>query len=425
MNRGAFYALLLAMLTTSLGVGLIVPLLPIYASNLGAGGIWIGLIFGANPLVRGAFTLVVGGLADRREKKSLMSWGLLGYAAVSLAFLFSRTPMHLFLARMAQGAFSAMIMPVARAYAGELAPKGREGVTMGQFALAFTVGFAIGPLAGGILNDNFGMAAPFLGMTGLSVLAWLFVRLSVPPRFPTAEGLARHGGLDVRPFKDRQVVGLIAGRTLGELGRGIFTALMPVYGSEQLLLSTSQTGLIVTMRSGAESLMQPVSGKASDRLNRRTVCLVGFVLMPIALFLAPTARSFFSLALVGLFLGSSSGVSVPAAGAISVEKGRQYGMGSMMGLEAAAQALGMAAGSTIGGTLMQLFSVTVAFWAAAAAALAGAVIFGSFTRGYVNGQAGAVLVTASPGARRAIAAVTTAAGSEAAAGPATPDITGE
>lgn len=400
---------MLAMLTTSLGVGLIVPLLPIYASELGAGGIWIGLIFGANPFVRGVFTLVVGGLADRREKKSLMCWGLLGYAAVSLAFMYSRTPMHLFLARMAQGAFSAMIMPVARAYAGELAPKGHEGITMGQFALAFTVGFALGPLAGGLLADHFGMAAPFLGMTALSLLAWAFVRRSVPPRFPTAQGLARRGGLDIRPLKDRQVVGLIAGRTLGELGRGIFTALMPIYGSEQLLLSSSQTGLIVTTRSGAESLMQPVSGKASDRLNRRTVCLVGFTLMPFALVLAPMTRSFFLLGLVGLFLGTSSGISVPAAGAISVEKGRQYGMGAMMGLESAAQALGMAAGSTIGGTLMQFFSVTVAFRAAALAALAGAVVFAVFTRGYVNGEAGVQLVTESPGARRAaVAAVAVA-----------------
>jgi MFS family permease len=413
MNRAAFYALLLAMLTTSLGVGLIVPLLPIYASNLGAGGIWIGLIFGANPLVRGLFTLVVGGLADRREKKGLMTYGLLGYAAVSLAFLYSRTPLHLFLARMAQGAFSAMIMPVARAYAGELAPKGREGTVMGQFALAFTVGFALGPLMGGLLSDNYGMAAPFLGMTALSMLAWVFVHRYVPARYPTAEGLARRGGLDFRPLKDSQVVGLIAGRTLGELGRGIFTALMPMYGSQVLMLSGSQTGLIVTMRSGAESLMQPVSGKASDRFNRRTICMVGFLLMPVALFLAPAARTFFYLAAVGLFLGSSSGISVPAAGAISVEKGRHYGMGAMMGLEAAAQALGMAAGATIGGTLMELFSISVAFRTAAAAALSGAIVFGFFTRGYVNGQQEPQLVTSYPGRPRLARA---AAGADSSSG---------
>lgn len=414
MNRAAFYALLLAMLTTALGVGLIVPLLPVYASNLGAGGIWIGLIFGANPLVRGLFTLIVGGLADRREKKALMSSGLLGYAAVSLGFLLARTPFHLFVARVAQGAFSAMVMPVARAYAGELAPKGREGTTMGQFALAFTIGFALGPLLGGLLSDTFGMSAPFLGMTVLSLLAWVFVHRAVPARLPTAAGLARRAGLDIRPLKDGQVVGLIAGRTLGEIGRGIFTALMPLFGSQMLLLSGSQTGLIVTMRSGAESLMQPVSGRASDRINRRTICMTGLLLMPVALFLAPTVRSFYTLAAVGLFLGASSGISVPASGAISVEKGRQYGMGAMMGLEATAQALGMAAGATLGGALMELFSIAVAFRAAAVAALFGALVFGYFTRGYVNGQCETELVTGATRERpRDVAAAPTAVSASA------------
>ncbi len=396
MDRKAFFALLTAMLTTSLGVGLIVPLLPIYADTLGANGFWIGLIFGANPLVRAVFTLVVGSLADRRDKKSLMLGGLLGYALVSVGFMLSRNPVQLFLARVAQGAFSAMVMPVARAYAGDLAPKGREGAIMGQFALAFSLGFAFGPLVGGLLADNFSLNAPFYGMTALSLLASFFVWRSVPS-MPPKKGALQRRGLDFRPFRDRQVVGLIAGRSFVEVGRGIFSALMPIIGDSLLGLSSSQTGLVVTMRSGVESIMQPVSGKLADRYNRRYLCLVGFVIMPVALFLTPSATSFLLLGAVAILLGLGSGTAVPAASAIAVDKGRTFGMGSMMGIDSTAQALGMACGSTLGGSLMEMFSMSVAFRAAAAVALFGTVVFSALTRGYSNGVAAPETVaTAAP-----------------------------
>jgi len=395
MNRKAFYALLLSMFTTSLGVGLIVPLLPVYAQTLGANGLWIGLIFGANPLVRALFTLVVGSLADRRDKRMLMLGGLLGYALCSVGFMLSQAPWQLFLARVAQGAFSAMVMPVARAYAGDLAPKGHEGSTMGQFSLAFTLGFAFGPLMGGLLADNFGMSAPFIGMSALSLLAWFFV-LRVVPKMPPRKNAIFRRGLDFRPFRDRQVVGLIAGRSLVEVGRGIFSALMPLIGSTLIGLTSSQTGFIVTLRSGMESVMQPISGRLSDRINRRYICLAGFLVMPIALLLTPTATSFFTLGAVAMLLGMAAGTSVPAAGAIAVDKGRTYGMGSMMGIDSTAQALGMAAGSTLGGTLLEAFSATVAFRAAAVAALFGAGVFATMTRGYCNGSAAVVEIAPQP-----------------------------
>jgi MFS family permease len=389
MDRKAFYALLLAMLTTSLGVGLIVPLLPVYAQTLGASGFWIGLIFGANPLVRGLFTLIMGSLADRRDKKTLMIAGLAGYAVAAFGFMLSTSPAQLFLARVAQGAFSAMVMPVARAYAGELAPKGREGVTMGQFALAFTLGFAFGPLAGGTLNDLYGLAAPFWGMAGMSLTACLFVWRFVPRR-PATRRAARRG-LDLRPLADRQIVGLIAGRMFVELGRGIFSALMPLIGASVLGLSSAQTGFVVTLRSATESTMQPLSGKAADRFNRRSICQLGFLIMPVALLLTPGITSYAGLGACAVLLGMGAGISVPAAAAIAVDKGRTYGMGSMMGIDSTAQALGMAAGSTLGGTLMELYSTRVAFVAAAALALCGLTVFTVLTRGYVNSRAGDVV----------------------------------
>jgi len=409
MERKAFYALLLAMLTTSLGVGLIMPLLPVYADTLGASGVWIGLIFGANPLVRAAFTLVVGPLADQMDKKRLMLGGLLGYAACSIGFILASSPGQLFLARVAQGAFSAMVMPVARAYAGDLAPEGHEGVTMGQFALAFSAGFALGPLIGGLLADTLGMAAPFLGMSGMSVLASLVVLRTVPSRPPALGAALRRRGLDFRPFADIQVVGLVTGRTFVAVGRGIFSTLMPLMGTDALGLTAAQTGFVVTARSTTEAVMQPIAGKAADRLDRRYVCMAGFLLMPLALLATPAVRSFTMLILAAVVLGLGAGTSIPAAAAIAVDKGRRFGMGSLMGLDSTAQALGMAAGATFGGALYEAFSAELTFRVAALACFGGAAVFFALTRGYVKDELGYAEVNGGAPAVPGEAGVTAAA----------------
>ncbi|MDJ0804098.1 MAG: MFS transporter, partial [Desulfobacterales bacterium] len=53
-------ALLLAAWTAALGQGLVVPLLPVYANQLGASGFLVGCIFGIFALARILFMPVFG-----------------------------------------------------------------------------------------------------------------------------------------------------------------------------------------------------------------------------------------------------------------------------------------------------------------------------------------------------------------------------
>jgi DHA1 family multidrug resistance protein-like MFS transporter len=47
LNKKIFIALFLAVFVPTTGMGLVAPLLPVYAHELGAGSFQIGLIFGA------------------------------------------------------------------------------------------------------------------------------------------------------------------------------------------------------------------------------------------------------------------------------------------------------------------------------------------------------------------------------------------
>jgi MFS transporter, DHA1 family, multidrug resistance protein len=55
-----FLTLFLAVFSTTMGVGLVAPLLPVFAHELGAGSLEIGLIFGAFSLTRTLFVPYFG-----------------------------------------------------------------------------------------------------------------------------------------------------------------------------------------------------------------------------------------------------------------------------------------------------------------------------------------------------------------------------
>ena len=80
-NRHIFIALFFSLFATTTGVGLVVPLLPVYAHDLGATGIYIALIFSAFSLSRTCLLPYFGRQSDRHGRKPFIVVGMLAYAA--------------------------------------------------------------------------------------------------------------------------------------------------------------------------------------------------------------------------------------------------------------------------------------------------------------------------------------------------------
>ncbi len=378
-------ALVLAMFNMNVGVSLIVPLLPIYSESLGASGFLIGAIFAANPFVRGSMMATFGALSDRREKKSILRLGLFGYIAVALGFLFATTAMHLLILRILQGVVSAMLAPVARAYAGQMSPTGSQGAVMGTMNAGFFAGFAAGPLIGGALADLFGMDAPFIGMAFLGLVSLALVHRSVPEQHPGPAPDARQISETSRIFemlRNDIIRGLLLMRSSVAMGRGIFTALLPLFAQMVLNLSSTQIGLVITLRALLSSLLQPAFGRVADRHNRKWLAVGGFALSPLAFFYVPMASSMGHLVILTVILGLSTGISVPAITSLTVDRGRLYGMGRLMGMEGMFQSFAMATGSILGGTAMDVFGFDYAFTAAAVISGLGLLCAQWLLRGY-------------------------------------------
>jgi multidrug resistance protein len=358
-----FATLFLALFTVVTGVGIVVPLLPVYAHSLGAGGFYIGLIFGAFSLSRTLLLPYFGRWSDRRGRRPFIVVGLAAYALISLAFMVSQTVGGLIAIRFVQGIASAMMMPVIQAYVGDITPQGREGSTMGLFNMAMFLGLSLGPVLGGLINDRFSLHWAFGAMGLLSLVSFLLALALLPPT--AREQAMQRPRAPIawrRLMGDRGIAGLFLFRWAYASCIGIMWGFVPVLADRDFGMSSAAIGILVMLGVLISGLMHLPMGLAADRMGKRRLMIGGGILIGGGMLLFYTAASPEALVWASILLGMGGGVSMPALMALAVVKGsRTDAMGSVMSLITMAHSLGMLCGSLIAGILMDLVTLRWAF----------------------------------------------------------------
>jgi MFS family permease len=338
-------------------------LLPVYAHDLGASGLYIGLIFGSFSLSRSFLLPYFGRYSDKKGRKPFIVAGLCGYTVVSLALIFANNVESLIGIRFVQGITSAMIMPAVQAYVGDITPPGREGFTMGLFNMSMFLGLSIGPLIGGEIRDQFSLDTSFASMGVLAFAGFLLSSLLLPPT--RSESFVSRVTNPIewkRLLYDGDMAGLFLFRLAYAACIGVIWSFLPVLGDLEFSLSSSSIGILVTLGIFSSGLLHVPMGLLADRINRKMMVVTGGLVITYAIFSFQWADSFNDLVVASALLGLAGGISMPALMALSVLKGNSTeAMGSVMGLLAMAHSLGMLCGSLIGGMMMDVFQLKAAF----------------------------------------------------------------
>ncbi len=379
MIRRVFPVLALAIFSSMLGAGIVVPLLPLYAESMGATGLWLGFIFAAFSISRTLFTPLFGRLSDRKGRKLFLCIGLFTYALISFTFVLATGIYHLVLIRLVHGVAGAMIIPIAQAYIGDLSPEGEEGKWMGYSNAAFFSGFGFGPLMGGVLATQWGMDLAFIAMGVLNLLAFFIATILLP-----RSDLRKLAAAPTLSFLDMRrsgtMVGLFSFRLAIALGRSSFFTFLPLFAAMSLGLPANLIGILIAVHVLLMSALGVLGGRVADIFNRRAMVIIGSIVTFVYLFLVPLSPNF-GLLLSLCILGSvGSAIATPAAMAMTVEEGRKYGMGSAIAAITMALSIGMAVGPILSGAIVDFVNINAAFYFSASLALVGAGLFVWFTR---------------------------------------------
>ena len=156
MKRSPLVILLLTVLLDLIGFGIVLPLLPTYAKDLGASPFMIGLIAAIFSIMQFIFSPLWGKLSDKIGRRPVMLISIFITAVSYLVFSAASTIPLLIFARGLSGIGSANIA-AAQAYITDVTDSKSRSGAMGMIGAAFGIGFIIGPLVGGLLKHNYGI----------------------------------------------------------------------------------------------------------------------------------------------------------------------------------------------------------------------------------------------------------------------------
>lgn len=184
--------LFLTVFVDLVGFGIVLPLLPLYATRFGATAWTVGMLVTVYSVAQFFMAPVWGRLSDRFGRRPILLLGLVGSAVSYLVFAWAESVAALFLSRILAGVGGSTV-PVAEAYIADVTPPERRAGNMGLIGAAFGLGFTVGPALGGAFS-SISWQAPGLLAAGLcfanALLALAFLPESRSGPRPVAAGAA-------------------------------------------------------------------------------------------------------------------------------------------------------------------------------------------------------------------------------------------
>ncbi|MFB0907886.1 MAG: TCR/Tet family MFS transporter [Spirosomataceae bacterium] len=182
-RSAALIFIFITVLIDVIGIGIIIPIIPVLIQELTGGTIsesssYAALLVLAYSSMQFLFSPIIGGLSDQFGRRPVLLISLFGFGVDYIFLALAPTIGWLFVGRIISGITGASFS-TAGAYIADVSPPEKRAQNFGLLGAAFGLGFIIGPTLGGLLGE-YGSRIPFFVSAGLSLLNWLYGYFVLP-----------------------------------------------------------------------------------------------------------------------------------------------------------------------------------------------------------------------------------------------------
>lgn len=359
-----FVALWLSAFSGLVTIGMLLPIVPVYAKGLGAGDVLVGVSVAATTPAAALLQPLAGRLADRRGRRPLLVLGPLGFAAGVVALTLVDSVAGLIAVRTLMGIAEAAIFTSTATVVNDLAPDERRGEAVSLFSVATWSGIAVGPLLGEALLDGDHFDRVWVAAALMSCLAAAFA-LAVPETRPA---LRLPPGRLAFVSRAALLPGLVMIAAM--VGFASITAFTPLYARELGLGGAAGAmGLYATAVIG----VRLAARKVPDRLGPHRTATLAVVVVSAGLATIGLVRSPGGLYAGAAVLGVGSAFVFPALMMLVISRADPSERSAAVGTFSACSEVGYAFGAIVLGVVADVQGYASVYLAAAAIAALGLI----------------------------------------------------
>ncbi|MEY4527348.1 MAG: hypothetical protein RL768_1067 [Nitrospirota bacterium] len=356
------------------------PVLALFAEQLGAGPERIGLIVSVSTLTGVLLKLPSGALSDIYGRRFLLRIGVVAFGLPPFLYLFITDLNSLTALRFVHGLATAIFAPSALATVAELYRE-RRGAALGTYTACTQSGALLGPFIGGYLAHVAGFDFAFVtaGICGcIAIVLFYSLHLDVAtPRVPE-KGMRP---LLAEMWKGFAIVAqnrkvLITSATDGAkmIANGALMAFLPLYGLT-VGLNPGEVGLLFSVQAGTSFFSKPIMGRVSDRVGRQPLIITGLLICAVTFVCMPHVSIFAVLLLLSAGFGFGEAVVSSSSSAFVADSSEFKTLGAGMGMQGTIGDIGHASGPLLAGILIANMSYAGAFTIIASLQVAAAGVF--------------------------------------------------
>ncbi|ESU34490.1 major facilitator transporter [Bacillus sp. 17376] len=353
-TKRALPILFLVMFLVMVGFGIIIPVIPFYAEEIGATPTQLGLLMAVYSLMQFIFAPMWGRISDRIGRKPVIMIGILGLSLSFFLMALSTELWMLFAARIIGGFLSSANMPTVMAYVADITSEEDRGKGMGIIGASVGLGFIFGPAIGGVFSQS-SLSTPFYLAGATSLVTFLFVT------FVLKESLSA----EQRSSQEKEKTSLLKAlngplsmlfmlQLFVSLSLAGLEATFAYFAAEKAGLGSVELGYIFMIMGLAGAIVQGgLVGRMTKKFGEGTVIQLGIVISAVGFGLILLTEGFGTAALFLTIFGIGNGLIRPSVSSLLTKKSTT-GHGGTTGLLSSFDSLGRIIGPPLGGWLFSI-----------------------------------------------------------------------